>query len=68
VIKLKVFIEKENKTIEISESFKTVKELLEHLKINPSTVLIVKNDEVALEEEPLEEKDNIKFLSVVSGG
>lgn len=63
---MKVFIEKTNKTI--TTSAKTVKELLTKLKINPTTVLVTKNNELVLDEEKLSNKDNIKILSVVSGG
>ena len=63
---MKIFIEKENKQLELEAS--NGKELLDKLAINPSTVLLVKNDEVVLLEEPLEETDVVKILSVVSGG
>jgi len=61
-----VFIEKENKTVECNAS--SGKELLAKLNINPSTVLLVKNSDVILDEEPLSETDQIKILSVISGG
>jgi len=70
---MKVYIEKDDKSLEIkigknqSKSFDG-KSLLEKLKINPSSVILVKNNEVILEDELLTEKDEIKILSVVSGG
>ena len=63
---MEVFIEKTNKTIKVEA--KTIKELLKKLKINSTTVLVVKNDEIILENEKINPKDKIKILSVVSGG
>ncbi len=64
---MKVFIEKENKTLNLN--FKgTVKQLLEELNINLETVVVLKNDEIITEEEFLEGDENIKILSVISGG
>jgi len=67
---MNVYVEKENKNININGIDKnfTGKHLLEKLKINPSSVILVKNDEVILEDEILENADKIKILSVVSGG
>ncbi len=64
--KLKVFIEKTNENKEIEAS--TVKELLSNLKINPTTVIVTKNNELVTEEEKITNKDQIKILSVISGG
>ncbi|MBR9699353.1 MoaD/ThiS family protein [Candidatus Woesearchaeota archaeon] len=63
---MKAFIERENKLLELEA--KTGKELLDSLQINPATVLLVKNNEVILPEEKLSETDEVKILSVVSGG
>ncbi len=63
---MQVHLEKEDKSIE--SNAKTVKELLEELKINPTTVIVSKNDELVTEDEPLENKDIIKILPVISGG
>lgn len=63
---MKVYIEKEDKHIDAGAC--SGKQLLELLKINPSTVILVKNDEVVLEDEQLEDADEIKILSVISGG
>jgi len=65
---MKVFIEKDNRFLNLKHKKITGKQLLEDLKINSSTVLIIKNDEVVLEDEILENSDDIKILSVVSGG
>ena len=64
---MKVFIEKENKKENI-EFEGDVKELLEKLDINPETVIIISNDQVVTENEKLKGDEEIKILSVVSGG
>ena len=61
-----VFIEKENKNSKVEAE--TVKELLEKLNINPETVLVTKNDELILLDEKLNKNDEVKLLSVISGG
>ncbi len=63
---MKIFIERENKTISLKA--KTVKEVLNKLKINPETVLTVVNNELVVDDKKLCEKDEIKLLSVISGG
>lgn len=66
---MKVYIEKEDKTIEIKESnIRNIKDLLNFLNINSSTVITVKNKEIVLDDEPLDYSDEIKILSVISGG
>lgn len=68
---MKVFNEKENKTIKFDLSKikdQTGVGLLKELNINPSSILLIKNDEVILPEEILDDKDEIKILSVISGG
>lgn len=64
---MNVYIESENKKIEVKE-MSSVKQLLKHLKINPETVIITKNGELATDDTRLYNKDRIKILSVVSGG
>lgn len=64
---MNVYIEKDDKQL-VFKGNKNVKELLNRLKINPSTVIIVKNNEVVLEDELLSDSDEIKILSVISGG
>ncbi len=63
---MKVFIEKTNEYVEI-EAF-TVKELLQKLNINPTTVIVTKNNELVTDNEQIDKKDDIKLLSVISGG
>lgn len=64
---MKIYIEKEDKLLELT-NIENISELLNNLKINPSTVITVKNNEVVLEDEQLEDTDEIKILSVISGG
>ena len=63
---VKVFIEKENETKDIKAS--NIKTILDNLKINPETVLIVKNNELTTINSKIKQTDKIKILSVVSGG
>ena len=63
---MKVYIEKTNKDEEVEAS--TVNELLTKLKINPTTVIVTKNNELVTEQEKLTNKNEIKILSVISGG
>jgi len=63
---VEVFIERENKTKQVKEN--NLKAVLDNLKINPETVLIVKNDELVTINTKINPKDKIKLLSVVSGG
>lgn len=64
---MKVFIEQTNKTKQFS--FKgNVKMLLKKLHINPVVVLVVRNNGLVTENDILRNTDDIKILSVVSGG
>ena len=68
-MKLKVFYDRENKekTIELGNNA-TIKDLLKKMEINPVTVIVSKNNDVVLEDEKLKDKDDIKIISVISGG
>ena len=68
-MKLKIFIEKENKnkTIILKENSKIL-DILTELKINPVTIIAVKNNEVVTEHETVSKNDKLELLSVVSGG
>ena len=61
-----VYIERENKTVNIKA--KNAKDVIKILNINPETILIVKNNELILPEDNLNDNDELKFLSVISGG
>ncbi len=60
--------ERTQKAEKVSFSGKTVQELLAQVSLNPETVLIIRNDKVISESEPLQEGDVLDILSVVSGG
>jgi sulfur carrier protein ThiS len=64
---MKLYIEKTGKKKELS--FKgTLKELLAIEGINPTTVVLIKNGEVVLEDEQVGDDDEVQLLSVISGG
>ena len=68
---MKIYIEKDDRSedIKLKKSEKiNGKTLLEKLKINLSSVILIRNNEVVLEDEIFEDKDDVKILSVVSGG
>jgi len=68
-IKIKVFVDRENKNIEMEIGKNSiVKDLLDKLKINPVTVIVSRENELITEEERLKDKDKIRILSVISGG
>ena len=64
---MKVFIEIQNKSRELKFSG-TVSKLLQLLKINPETVIVAKNSELVTEDEKLKDSDEVRLLSVISGG
>ena len=61
-----VFIERENKTVNVNGS--NANEILNKLNINPETVLICRNNELILLNSRINENDELKLLSVISGG
>ncbi len=63
---MEIYIEKTNEYKEIEAS--TIKEILAKLNINPTTIIVTKNNELVTEDEKINEKDKIKILSVISGG
>ncbi|MFP4401941.1 MAG: MoaD/ThiS family protein [Candidatus Nanoarchaeia archaeon] len=66
---ISVYLEKTNETHEFEENtFSTVKEIVQHFNQNLSGVLISVNSQIVLEEYEPQEGDEIKILSVVSGG
>lgn len=62
----KVFIERENKQLEVDAS--TALQLLEKLNINPTTVIITKNNNIITETSLISKEDKIKIIPVISGG
>ena len=68
---MKVFIERDNKNIDYDISDKnnpTCKDILKDFEISLESSIIVKNGNVCLESEPINNDDELKILSVVSGG
>ena len=63
---MEVYIEKTNEFREVAAD--SVKGLLSELNINPTTVIVIKNNELVTESEEIKENDSIKILSVISGG
>ncbi|HLD04403.1 MAG TPA: MoaD/ThiS family protein [Candidatus Nanoarchaeia archaeon] len=64
---MKIYLEQQNK--KLNKKFNgSAKKLLGELRISASAVLIIKNGELVTEDELLKDKDDVKLLSVVSGG
>ena len=68
-INVNVFIDRENKnsTLELNNNTLLI-DLLKKLNINPVSVIVSRNNELMLEDEKLKNNDEIKILSVISGG
>lgn len=68
-MQIKIFIERTNKNLEfeIKDNSKVI-DLLKSLKIDHTTVLVSRNNELITEDIILNNNDNIKILSVISGG
>ncbi len=67
-MELTIVQERNSTTEKINFSGKTVKELLNQLKINPEIVILTRKNQVLTEEDPLKNKDKIEIFSVISGG
>ncbi len=63
-----IFIEKENRKMKLKVKQIKADELLKKLKVNPSTVLVVKNGSLVTESAILKDSDKVRILNVVSGG
>jgi len=66
---IKVYIERQNveKSIKIDHGTQ-IKDILSHLKINPVTVIVAKNNEVVPEDTEVADGDFLQVISVISGG
>jgi len=64
---MEVFIEKQNKKISVVFEGSGA-ELIKKLKFNSEEVLIIKNGELVALDELLGNKDEIKIISIISGG
>jgi sulfur carrier protein ThiS len=62
-MKIKVFLEKENvrKVIGISKR-QNIESVLKKLKINPQTVIVMKNGNAVSEQETLEGNDSLRII------
>lgn len=47
---------------------KRVRELLEHLQINPESVLVIRDADLLTREERVEDADEVEIRPVISGG
>ena len=63
---VKVFIERFNETKDVEAS--NIKDLFNKLNINPETIIVVRNNEIILNDSKLNKRDEVKLLSVISGG
>ncbi len=64
---VRIFLERERRNVE-REFDGRISDLLAELNINKETVVVVKNGEVVSEEERCSGDDELKVLSVISGG
>jgi len=64
--KLKIYLEKENKTKQVEAT--TISEVLKNLKLNPTIYLVSVNDELVIGDYKPSSKDKIKIMPVISGG
>lgn len=64
---MKIFIEKTGEKQDIKFNG-IASALLKKLKINPEAVLVIRNNTLITEDEKIENTDEIKILSVISGG
>ncbi len=64
---MKVYYDKTRETTEL-EFTGTAGELLKQLDINPETVVVTKNSTIITQDDEVSNDDEIKLLSVVSGG
>jgi len=66
LMKVTVFIERMNKKIDI-DAF-SISDIFKKINIDQNTVLVTRNNELLIENDELCENDEIKLLSVISGG
>jgi len=65
-MEVSVFVDRIGKTKVLNVS--SLQEIFEVLEINSDEFIIVRNNELITEDTKLKEKDNLKLLSVISGG
>lgn len=64
---MKIFIEKDDKQLVLKGPLNGL-DILKELGINSASVILVKNDEIILDDETINDDDELKILSVISGG
>ena len=64
---MRVLIVNQRKEIEVS-GCKQVKNLLDRLRINPESVLVIRNGGLLTSDAPLSEDETVEILPVMSGG
>ncbi len=67
-MKVKVFIQRHAKKLEVELDGATAKDLLEKININPTAVIVTRNKEIITEDTRLKNNDSIELFSVISGG
>lgn len=66
---MKVYIEKDDKTLDIKlDKPMVLKELLKELNTSVESVIVQKNGSICLEDATVIDSDELRLLSVVSGG
>lgn len=65
---IKVFIERYSETKVIDRDVKNISELLKELNFNPETVVTARNNELVTLDAKLKDGDEVRILSVISGG
>lgn len=66
-MKVRVTHKEENHELEVNNKA-VVKDVLKELDIPANTVIIVRNGNLILEDEKLQDNDEIKLLPTISGG
>ncbi|MGH9038526.1 MAG: MoaD/ThiS family protein [Acidimicrobiia bacterium] len=64
---MKVLLRNPKREVELPGPVR-VSKLLEHLGINPETVLVIRNDTLVTHDEHLDEPDVVEIRPVISGG
>lgn len=64
---MKVRLRNPKREIEVAGPMK-VNALLEHLEINPESVLVIRGDALASKDEQLADDDEVEVRPVISGG
>ena len=63
---VKVYNERENKNFEVKSG--TLKEIAKQIGVNLNEFIVTVNGELGIDDRKVEDNDEVKFFSVVSGG